>query len=126
MILATSALRRKRHYVSVIPATIPSERGITTLLSFPNACIGNPFPPAIHQEFLDYNIASRTCRGEAMRSRMRRSNTPPGRQNSRTPRVQDIDVAALEIHSTARSSIPFNHLTCPAEDIEWMSVKNPM
>jgi len=42
-----------------------------------------------------------------------------------TPRVQEFDVAALEIHSTARSSIPF-HLTYPAEDIEWMSVKNPM
>jgi len=39
--------------------------------------------------------------------------------------VQDYDVAALEIHSTARSPIPFNHLACPAEDIEWMSVKNP-
>src|SRR5690606_40495148 len=48
------------------------------------------------------------------------------RQNSRTPRVLDIDVAALEIHSNARSSVLFNHLTCPAEDIECMSVKNPM
>src|SRR5690606_38966598 len=55
----------------------------------------------------------------------KRSNTPPGCQNSRTPRVPDIDVADLEIHSIARSSVPFNHQTCPAEDIEWMNVKNP-
>ena len=42
-----------------------------------------------------------------------------------TPRVLEFGVTDLEIHSTTRSSILFNHLTCPAEDIEWMSVKNP-
>ena len=42
-----------------------------------------------------------------------------------TPRVPDIDIADFEIHSTTRSSILFNHLTCHVEDIEWMSVKNP-
>ena len=40
-------------------------------------------------------------------------------------RVPEFDVADLEIHSNARSSVLFNHQTCPAKDIELMNVKNP-
>jgi hypothetical protein len=49
---------------------------------------------------------------------------PSGPSKFGTPRVQDYDVAGFEIHSNARSSALFNYLTSPAEDIEWMSVKN--
>jgi len=58
--------------------------------------IGNPLPPAIYQEFLDYNIASRML------------------------------VAAKALAEAARgAAIPLRDVKIGVKKIEWMSVKNP-